>query len=59
VGVLFGSPEVTSGGNALKFYASCRVDLRRVGTIGGSGEEAVGIRVRAKVVKNKCNRPYR
>ena len=58
VGVFFGSPEVTPGGRALKFYSSVRIDLRRVETI-KQGTEAVGARVRAKVVKNKVAPPFR
>jgi recombination protein RecA len=57
IGVLFGSPETTTGGNALKFYASVRLDVRRVGTI-KSGEEPVGSRTRVKVVKNKMAPPF-
>ena len=58
IGVMFGSPETTSGGNALKFYASQRLDIRRIGTI-KVGEEAVGNRCRVKVVKNKLAPPFR
>ncbi len=58
VGVLFGSPEVTSGGRALKYYASVRIDMRRIETL-KQGQEAIGIRVRAKVVKNKVAAPFR
>ncbi|MDH5491873.1 MAG: recombinase RecA [Myxococcales bacterium] len=58
IGVMFGSPETTSGGNALKFYCSQRLDIRRIGTI-KVGEEAVGNRVRVKVVKNKLAPPFR
>ncbi len=58
IGVLFGSPETTSGGRALKFYASVRIDIRRIETL-KQGQEAVGIRVRAKVVKNKVAPPFR
>jgi recombination protein RecA len=58
IGVMFGSPEVTPGGRALKFYSSVRVDLRRISTITAS-EGAVGIRVRAKVVKNKVAAPFK
>lgn len=58
IGVMFGSPETTTGGNALKFYASVRLDIRRVDTI-KAGEEAVGNRVRVKVVKNKVAPPFR
>jgi recombination protein RecA len=59
VGVLYGNPEITPGGNALKFYASARVDVRRKAAIEVPGGANVGIRVRAKVVKNKCAPPYR
>lgn len=58
IGVLFGSPETTPGGLALKFYASARIDLRRIGII-KKGEEVIGSRVRAKVVKNKVAPPFR
>ncbi len=58
VGIIFGSPEVTPGGRALKFYSSIRIDLRRTETIKG-GTEAIGSRVRAKVVKNKVAPPFR
>jgi recombination protein RecA len=58
VGVMFGSPEVTSGGRALKFYASQRLDVRRIETL-KDGTEAVGNRVRVKVVKNKVAPPFR
>lgn len=58
VGVFFGSPEVTPGGRALKFYSSVRIDLRRVDTI-KQGTEPMGTRVRAKVVKNKVAPPFR
>ena len=58
IGVMFGSPETTTGGNALKFYASVRLDIRKVDTI-KVGEEAVGNRVRVKVVKNKVAPPFR
>ena len=58
VGVLFGSPETTSGGRALKFYASVRLDVRRIETL-KDGQEAVGNRVRVKVVKNKVSPPFR
>ncbi|MEM7446947.1 MAG: recombinase RecA [Myxococcota bacterium] len=57
IGVMFGSPETTTGGNALKFYASQRLDIRRVGTI-KTGDEAVGNRCRVKVVKNKLAPPF-
>ncbi|MDP3061739.1 MAG: recombinase RecA [Chloroflexota bacterium] len=58
IGVLFGNPEVTPGGRALKFYSSVRIDLRRVDTI-KQGSEAIGTRVRARVVKNKVAPPFR
>jgi len=58
IGVMFGSPETTPGGRALKFYASCRVDVRRIGQL-KEGEVVVGQRVRAKVVKNKVAPPFR
>ena len=58
IGVMFGSPETTPGGRALKFYASCRIDVRRIGQL-KDGEEIVGQRVKAKVVKNKVAPPFR
>ncbi|MCC7137703.1 MAG: recombinase RecA [Planctomycetes bacterium] len=58
IGVMFGNPETTSGGNALKFYASVRIDMRRIGAI-KDGERVVGNRTRAKVVKNKIAPPFR
>ena len=58
IGVTFGNPETTTGGNALKFYASVRLDVRRIGPVKVS-EEAVGSRTRVKVVKNKCAPPFR
>ena len=58
IGVMFGSPETTPGGRALKFYASCRVDVRRIGQL-KDGEEVVGQRVKVKVVKNKVAPPFR
>jgi recombination protein RecA len=58
IGVMFGSPETTTGGNALKFYATQRLDIRRIGTI-KVGEAAVGNRTRVKVVKNKLAPPFR
>ncbi|MDH5590953.1 MAG: hypothetical protein OEZ37_12965, partial [Gemmatimonadota bacterium] len=58
VGVMFGSPETTSGGRALKFYASVRLDIRRIGAI-KDGQEVTGNRTRVKVVKNKCAPPFR
>ncbi len=58
IGVMFGSPEVTPGGRALKFYATTRIDIRRIETI-KDGQEATGNRVRAKIVKNKVAAPFR
>lgn len=58
IGVMFGSPETTPGGRALKFYCSCRIDVRRIGQL-KDGEDVVGQRVRAKVVKNKVAPPFR
>ena len=58
IGVMFGSPETTTGGKALKFYASQRIDIRRIGAI-KDGTEVVGNRTRAKVVKNKMAPPFR
>jgi recombination protein RecA len=58
IGVMFGSPETTTGGNALKFYASVRLDIRRVGSI-KKGEEVIGNETRVKVVKNKMAPPFR
>lgn len=58
IGVMFGNPETTPGGNALKFYSSVRIDVRRISTI-KEGDQAVGNRVRARVVKNKVAPPFR
>ncbi|MFY2597344.1 recombinase RecA [Achromobacter xylosoxidans] len=58
IGVMFGNPETTTGGNALKFYASVRLDIRRVGTI-KKGDEAIGNETRVKVVKNKVAPPFK
>jgi recombination protein RecA len=58
IGVMFGNPETTTGGNALKFYASVRLDIRRIGAI-KNGEEVVGNQTRVKVVKNKVSPPFR
>src|SRR5215475_8952716 len=58
IGVMFGSPETTPGGRALKFYASVRIDVRRTETI-KQGTDSVGVRTRAKVVKNKLAPPFR
>jgi len=57
IGVLYGSPETTPGGRALKFYSSIRLDIRRIETI-KDGAEMIGSRTRVKVVKNKCSRPF-
>jgi RecA protein len=58
IGVMFGSPETTPGGRALKFYSSVRIDLRRIASL-KDGEEVIGSRVRAKVVKNKVASPFK
>jgi len=58
IGVMFGNPETTTGGNALKFYASLRADIRRISSI-KSGEEVVGNRTRVKIVKNKLAAPFK
>lgn len=58
IGVMFGSPETTAGGNALKFYSSVRLDIRRIGSI-KEKEEIIGNRTKVKVVKNKCAPPFR
>jgi recombination protein RecA len=58
IGVMFGSPETTTGGNALKFYASVRLDIRRTGTI-KKGDNAIGNETRVKVVKNKVSPPFK
>jgi len=58
IGVMFGSPETTTGGNALKFYASVRLDIRRIGAI-KKGDEVVGNQTRVKVVKNKVSPPFK
>jgi protein RecA len=58
IGVMFGSPETTPGGRALKFYSSCRVDVRRISSL-KEGETQIGIRMRAKIVKNKVAPPFR
>src|ERR1700712_1046730 len=57
IGVTFGSPETTTGGNALKFYASMRLDVRRIGQV-KVGDELVGGRTRVKIAKNKCAPPF-
>src|ERR671919_2396839 len=58
IGVMFGSPETTTGGRALKFYASVRLDIRRIGAI-KDGDRVVGNRTKVKVVKNKVAPPFR
>jgi len=58
IGVMFGNPETTTGGNALKFYASVRLDIRRVGSI-KKGEEVIGSETKVKVVKNKVAPPFK
>ena len=58
IGVMFGSPETTTGGNALKFYASVRMDIRRIGAV-KEGEEVIGSETRVKVVKNKVSPPFK
>ena len=58
IGVMFGSPETTTGGNALKFYASVRLDIRRIGSI-KKGEEVIGNETKVKVVKNKVSPPFK
>ncbi|MSU06782.1 recombinase RecA [Spirochaetales bacterium NM-380-WT-3C1] len=59
IGVMFGNPETTTGGNALKFYASVRMDVRKIESIGKSQDEIVGNRVRVKIVKNKVAPPFK
>jgi recombination protein RecA len=58
IGVMFGNPETTTGGNALKFYASVRLDIRRIGSI-KKNDEVIGNETRVKVVKNKVSPPFR
>src|ERR1700723_604571 len=58
IGVMFGNPETTTGGNALKFYASVRLDIRRIGAI-KNGEEIIGNETRVKVIKNKVAPPFK
>ena len=58
IGVVFGNPETTTGGNALKFYCSVRLDIRRIGAV-KDGEQLIGNRTRVKVVKNKLAPPFR
>ena len=59
IGVFFGSAETTTGGNALKFYSSIRIDLRRIGMIKNTNGEAIGSRIKAKIVKNKMAAPFK
>ena len=59
VGVIYGNPEVTTGGRALKFYSSLRIDVRKVEQLKGSGNEFIGARTRAKIVKNKVSPPFK
>ena len=59
VGVIYGNPEVTTGGRALKFYSSVRIDVRKIETIKGAGGEFIGSRTRAKIVKNKVSPPFK
>ena len=59
IGVMFGNPETTTGGNALKFYASVRLDIRRIGQIKESSDNILGNRTRVKVVKNKVAPPFK
>jgi len=58
IGVMFGNPETTTGGNALKFYSTLRIDIRRISTL-KKGDEVIGSRARAKIVKNKLFPPFR
>ena len=58
IGVVYGNPETTTGGNALKFYASVRLDIRKIGVV-KNGEQAIGNKTRVKVVKNKVAPPFR
>ncbi len=58
IGVMFGNPETTTGGNALKFYASVRLDIRRIGAV-KEGDNVVGSETRVKVVKNKIAAPFK
>ncbi len=59
IGVMFGNPETTTGGNALKFYSTIRVDIRRIGQIKDTGDDIKGNRARVKIVKNKLAPPFR
>ena len=58
IGVIFGNPETTTGGNALKFYSSVRLDIRRIGSV-KEGDEVIGNETRVKVVKNKVSPPFK
>jgi recombination protein RecA len=58
IGVMFGNPETTTGGNALKFYSSVRLDIRRIGSV-KEGDEVIGNETRVKVVKNKVSPPFK
>ena len=58
IGVMFGNPETTTGGNALKFYASVRMDIRKIATL-KQGDQVIGSRTRVKVVKNKVAPPFK
>src|SRR5262249_49159580 len=58
IGVVYGNPETTTGGNALKFYASVRLDIRKIGVV-KNGDQVVGSKARVKVGKNKCAPPFR
>ena len=59
IGIFFGSAEITTGGNALKFYSSIRIDLRRINVIKNSNGEIIGNRIKAKIVKNKLAAPFK
>ena len=59
IGVMYGNPEVTTGGRALKFYSSMRIDVRKVEQLKGAGNEFIGSRTRAKIVKNKVSPPFK
>ena len=59
IGVMFGNPETTTGGNALKFYSSIRMEVRKIETISKGSDEYIGNRVRVKIVKNKVAPPFR
>lgn len=59
IGIMFGNPETTTGGNALKFYASVRLDIRRIGNVKKEGDEIIGSETRVKVVKNKIAPPFK